>query len=642
MKKQIIVSTLSLSFLLSPSAVPLLSGQPHAVLASALPPQADSLADRILKTRNFILPEDVAAIKDARDRLRQIKDPMLIKEIWEPIAEKKGDQEGYEFVTKKNLIDLISDMGFYYSPNLEDLETIRRKHYPLLSQLAKLSGIENGANGFDFTDVTEFVGALESRIQGKLKGKNLKELMKLMQQGESSKLINDTLTEVLSDKRLTISRILQGLGIQTNDLIEVKNKIGIVIDPGSQARMGLAFAYVRSQVTYSEERKEKGKTVIPHLSVLGKEIPDSMVTWKLLTKNPNVTIDKQGRIRLLHGESATVEVQAVLTNLDKPLLDSRTVQLGSSTEVPLPPQAAELVKKLSAIHSKILPEDLPAILEARDRLKQVKDPMLVKEIWEPIAAKKGDSQAYEFVTQENLISFISDLAIVYDPKLTDLEAIRRKYYPFFSQLVQLSGIEGGMNSVSFGDATDFINAMEKAAKNRLSEMSMADLMKLTQKDEAARLINGVLEDVLKDKRLVFSQVLRGLNIQAKDFIEVKNKIGIVADPDSRARIALAMAYIRSEIQYQQKTSQNGRVVKPELQVFGKTIPNSLLTWEIIKGHPHVKLSKDGTLTLTKGNNAKVTLKATLTAFDKPLLDEMQVEIRADKKGLDDAEEEAGE
>ncbi|WP_058301290.1 hypothetical protein [Gorillibacterium timonense] len=565
MPKKLLISVLSASLLTGSLSVPAVAWGETAKAGSAagsetglteaerlnslsggivpLPDAAKPLIDQLQRLRAAILPEDLLVLKEARERVRELDDPALFAEIGYKLALAKAGKAGYDSITPQALMELIHDLAFDYDPTLTDLAMVRTKHAELLSDLVRLSGNPNGMDGIDYGDLAAFSLRYASYLQTAASGKDL---TALLNRKTVSTLLNQALADTLDDNDLVVSQIIRGLGITANDIIKVKDRVSVIVDPDGSAKLAFAFTAVRSQVQYKETADTYRKTITPSLSVFGKQIPASLIEWQEVKDVPAVTITN-GKITLTSGKGAVVTVRAVLKALNKPLLDSRVVYLGSASpdKPQLPEEAQYLVERLNEVRSAIRPEDLPSIRQARDRLAALTNTALISDIWEPIAKKKGKKTGFEQVTEKNILGLFAGLGIAYDSDFSELEQLRRDNLELLDQLVILSGESKGMDAISFTDLTEFLLAYEKSMQ---SGLFTGNGKPITQK--LLDILSGTYNEnawnkVLADKDLKISKVLRGLGIKGKDITRTNSRIAWTVDPLYRARFGLLLAYFKT-------------------------------------------------------------------------------------------------
>jgi len=565
LSQRLLISVLSTSLLAGSVSVPAVAWGESAAAGSktvnaelstqpnhGIPPLPDSaniLKKQLQRIHDAILPEDLLVLKEARERVRELNDPSLFAEIGYKLALAKSGKKGYDSVTPEALLELVNDLAIDYDPSLSDLALVRAKHAALLSELVRLSGNKAGMNGVDYNDLylfaTRYVNQLQSAVDGK-------DLSQFANRKAVSALLNQALADTLGESDLAVSRIIGGLGITADDIINDKNRVSVVVDPDGKAKLALALAIVRSHVVYGETADQGRKTIVPSLWLNGRKIPSSLIEWQEVKDVPEVAI-KDGKIVLLSGTGTAVTVRAVLKSNNKPLLDSRVVYLGTanSNKPQLPEGAQYLVGRLNEIHAAIRPEDLPSIRQSRDKLAALTDTTLIRDVWEPIAKKKkGKKAGFEQVTEKNILAFIAGLGITYDSGFSDLEQLRRDNAELFNQLVVLSGEPKGMEAISFADLTEFLLAYEKELQSgvltgngKLKEQQLLQVLSDKYGEKA-------WDKVLANKKLKLSAVLRGLGIKGKDIQATSSRIAWTVDPSYRARFGLLLAYAKTQLNIQ--------------------------------------------------------------------------------------------
>lgn len=559
LSKRLLISVLSTSLLAGSVSIPAMAWGESAAADSKtanaglstqlnagippLPTQANNLKYQLRRIHAAILPEDLPVLKEARERARELNDPSLFAEIGSKLVLAKSGKTGYDSVTPEALLELVNDLAFDYDPDLNGLALVRAKHTALLSDLIRLSGNPAGLDGIDYGDLTAFSLSYVSHLKTAVSGKDVTQLL---DRKTVSALLNQALAETLDESDLVVSQIIGGLGITADDIISVKNRVSVIVDPDGKAKLALALAVARSRAVYKETADSSRKTIVPEVWVFGRQVPASLIEWQEVKDVPKAAV-KDGKIVLVSGKGAVVTVRAVLKGINKPLLDSQVVYLGKANpnQPQLPEGAQYLVDRLNEVHAAIRPEDLPSIRQSRDKLAALTDTKLISDIWKPIAKKKGKKAGFEQVTEKNILAFIAGLGITYDSGFSELEQLRQDNAELLNQLVVLSGEPKGTAAISFADLTEFLLAYEKEIQSGILSEKGKSKEQLLLTFLSDKYSEKAWNKVLANKKLKISAVLSGLGIKGKDIAATNSRIAGAIDPLYRAQFGLVLAYIKT-------------------------------------------------------------------------------------------------
>jgi len=276
--------------------------------AATLPPAAQEVLDVFDNIKSKMTDEERAAVGNTRAALATLNDVTLLNPIWDGIEAKLAtvNAADYPLVTKSNVLALIKDFHFFYVANDVTLAQIWEKHRPLIDQLAKLGGVTGGLNEIDFTDFTEFYVAVVEKAKSEFSSPE-KIMGYLATRGGVSDLIDVCLEAALNNTNLMFSKVFANLGITGAELIQVKNAMGAVVDPDLKARDALAMGYIRSQTVFSKTESANGRVVTPKLTVLGRDIPNEVLTWTVKS-GANVTYDANQKAFVLANTATSSQV----------------------------------------------------------------------------------------------------------------------------------------------------------------------------------------------------------------------------------------------------------------------------------------------------------------------------------------------
>lgn len=284
-----------------------------------------------------------------------------------------------------------------------------------------------------------------------------------------------------------------------------------------------------------------------------------------------------------------------------------------------------LLNRINRIHDMILPEDLPYVRDSKERLaERLNDSgstALIIEIWNKINILKGTASGYDRITGDNLLKLTAAIDFAYYEDGRNIEQLRADtdFIEMFNQLDRLAGLEQVWNGDHFDDIAAFILAVEAGMKSAVNKKTLVELVALSLNEEAINgMIGSAVQDVLnRNHDLWLSKLLQNLNIQPSDLAAAYRRIAEEADPDKKARMAIAAAYLRTEADYTSTVLDNGRQLTSTLRILGRIIPNVFLEWTKESGDEGVFVSTNGDVKLEDGySSGSAVIKATDILFGK--------------------------
>jgi hypothetical protein len=250
--------------------------------------------------------------------------------------------------------------------------------------------------------------------------------------------------------------------------------------------------------------------------------------------------------------------------------------------------------ELNNIHSNLATDDeRSAVRAARDNLKtlgaDLSDVNLVSDVWQLIQNKITLSgKSYPDLSDQKLLGLISSLGSVsYSSDGSTLSAYLHDpaNFAFIQALADLAGLTGGL---TVQDAADFAAALQTAYANQINDTAKITLAAAsgTAQDFIRTITKSALVEVMQNSSLKLSQVLTNLNADfdyspvADALTSTLNKIGDRVDASHNARIALALAVVRSHSAVSLLGNSDGRTGDFQFTVLGKAMPISTYTVEV--------------------------------------------------------------
>ncbi|WP_201319225.1 S-layer homology domain-containing protein [Paenibacillus sp. EPM92] len=248
---------------------------------------------------------------------------------------------------------------------------------------------------------------------------------------------------------------------------------------------------------------------------------------------------------------ATLSVSLVYGSLlcgPVPLADRLQGEVYAAT-VPFPNK--QLLDEINLLRSIMTSEELQAIKEARERMVAMRSDLsgnrdLVKPVWGKIETRKGQSESYPEVTQENVLHLVLELAFYYDQQGRGLNTVitSEKNRQIVDQLIKLGGFPGGINDVTLNDVNLIISKIKMNIINRYRSMTLSQLLRLaSDPDQVYSMIEEDLQRIVNDPGLKISKLLNNLGITGKDLSDTVRLF--IPEVDSERKAVLAWASVIS-------------------------------------------------------------------------------------------------
>jgi hypothetical protein len=247
---------------------------------------------------------------------------------------------------------------------------------------------------------------------------------------------------------------------------------------------------------------------------------------------------------------------------------------------------SEISDKLNALYEQLTQEEKDAISAARDKLKNVSETnyALIEPMW--TSALQGSGLA-----KESLIQLIAGTGVFYDPMLGDLEAARLNpvYRDTLNQLAQVAGLSLNGSStatdIAFDDLIAFTNTLEAAVEDEMKKYEWNELVSQVINPDLTfnftfmqSVISNATQVVIDNPALDLSKVIKGLGIDAAMLADVRANFDAEVDPSKAGQKAIAAAYVRTQVDVNLTSSNEGRSVTPSLTLLNRPISSLLLTW----------------------------------------------------------------
>ncbi|WP_168121081.1 hypothetical protein [Paenibacillus sp. HB172176] len=315
--------------------------------------------------------------------------------------------------------------------------------------------------------------------------------------------------------------------------------------------------------------------------------------------------------------------------------------------------SAELLGRLNELHEALLAGDPADVQDVRNlrtellSLDPVENAQLLAPIWNKISAKLPED-IDQSALRASLFRLIQEAkAIQYDPKVTDLEAIRTN--PEYRATLKTIAAAGGYTDVTMDDFLVFLfgdgnklDGIEGTVTELLSKMNTIQLIGLLgNKDGMTSVMLKAADKLLADKKgYPISAMLKEFGINSKDIgltVEaVQNKLQM----EGPAFRALTVAYMRTATEAEIEESKDGREKEFKLHIYNVDVPSFILTWSKVSGSEDVQISPDGKATLAEdaAEGTAIIQAALLNPYGGPSKVIYQSEVTLTAKTSDSEDE----
>lgn len=323
------------------------SGLPNQELKSTYASLHDALAAD---------PADLAAVKAARTALDQLLHNdaatglALTDSIWNQVSAKMGtNASNYPNLTRYKISEIMLNLLLTrYDANASHVDAIKNIYNPTLNELAKLGGLSGGLADVTYEDAVLFMDAVEVAVKAQI-GTDVSTLASFLSKSAAEAKVKAAITDVMNqmqdgDYKYKFAKVLKGIGITSDDILEVKTKLEAAIDPQKSAEKALAAAYVRMETNFAEaSTSSDGRTKTYNFTVMGIKLPGAVISWSMSENNKvTVTHDTAGNlsVSLVSGVSSATVTLTARDALYGKLIATKSVTLttvSQGTTDPTPP-----------------------------------------------------------------------------------------------------------------------------------------------------------------------------------------------------------------------------------------------------------------------------------------------------------------
>ncbi|WP_438349499.1 hypothetical protein ACP8HI_02095 [Paenibacillus sp. FA6] len=574
-------------------------------------------------------PSDVQDVRDLRDEINGLDESThlnLIDPIWNKISVKLPESVN-QAELKVNLFRLVKAIGsIRYDSGATELEAIRTnpEFRTTLNTIAAASGAGETVNIVDllvfmFGDGDSRKG-IEGTISSEIQKMSLQELISLLgnKQGITAVLLQSTDKLLSATDDYTVSSIFNKLNITPQDIRSMIQGFQVTLQKDEPAINAMTVAYLRTVTKETAKISEDGLKHTYSLRVSNVDIPGLVLQWSKVSGSNDVKVTTAGVVTIPEGvESASAVIQAKLMNpyggaakviFEKEVTLTATVK-EEETEFP----AEQFLQRMNKLQEALRagdPTDLKAVQSLRDEilgLDVVLDQALIDPVWNKIATKLPAS-VDKTKLKASFFQLIKAVgSIQYDPKATELEAIRTNP-EYRATLKTIAAASGNSNLViddflmfMFGDG-EAHKGIEGIVREKLASMSSIELLSLlSNKQEMTALKLQAMKDLFSDTTgYKLSAILSSLGVTPQDLGLTLLGLQVKLQNYEPASYAITIAYIRAEASATETISEDGRQHDYSLKVFGVDVPAAVLTWSKASGSEDVTVLPNGSVTIPRG------------------------------------------
>jgi hypothetical protein len=293
--------------------------------------------------------------------------------------------------------------------------------------------------------------------------------------------------------------------------------------------------------------------------------------------------------------------------------------------------------ELTNLHNNLTDAEKASVRAARDNLGKLNpadtnDQALVSDLMALINAKIANQTTptdHSLLTNENILKLFVSLNLAYMSDGSEVNQYKELNRSVITQLAALGGVTVDANGLNMNVAATFATDFQASLGKQLNNPANIIAGLGSAKDTARSFVRAALLDVINTKTNAVVTVLKNIDstntytgvVNALD--STFNKIGARVDADNSARIALALAEVRSHSDVVKLgNSTDGRTANYQYKILGNVVP--VAAYNVVASSSDVNVSKnDSTNAITLLNRTNnnlstgvtITLTGTKTALD---------------------------
>ncbi|MGO4546805.1 hypothetical protein AB4Z29_18570 [Paenibacillus sp. 2TAB23] len=571
--------------------------------------------------------QHVFNLRDELDGLDDLNDQSLIDPIWNKMALKLPAHVDKVKVKADLFRFFKAVIVTQLDPQASELENIRsNSDYRAALQAISAAAGQPSLTLEDFLIFLYGDGnsrkGLEGTIREEIRNMDPFSLMALTQEREKvNDLLFSELKEVLGlSNDYQVSRVFRNLGITALNMQEVLQSFGNRLQLDTDAFVGIAVAYMRSNVSTSyriahyDGNVTDGRIYHYDLGVFGSYVLPDQLVWSKLSGSSDLLVFPRGGMQLVYpAASGEALIQVNLLHPyggpDKVILEEEMRHSHSFADFPEEPFFARM-SKLYGTLAEGPPSDLSNVRSLQDEwaaLDVDSNLQLLDPIWNKLAIRFSAAQADRM--KRALFQLLKETAGLYfDPQEARLDAIRTNadYKLLFNNIIPVysNGAEQ-LLILLFGDDAAR-GGVQGEWLGLLARQSPQDLIALLHNDEKRKQqLRSAIDTVFSESDdgqqatyfYALGSALKQRGVTTEDILSVLSGFEDKLAHSESAASAMLSAYFRSEAQETAIISDDGLKHAYALSVLGKSVPAELLTWSKVSGSNAVTVLPDGVVTI---------------------------------------------
>ncbi|CAM4491576.1 hypothetical protein PAEN110709_23250 [Paenibacillus endophyticus] len=571
--------------------------------------------------------QHVSNLHDELDGLDDLNDQTLIDPIWNKMSLKLPAHVDKEKVKADLFRFFKAVIVSQLDPQASDLENIRSNaDYRAALQAISAAAGQPSLTLEDFLIFLYGDGnsrkGLEGTVREEIRNMDPFSLMALTQEREKvNDLLFSELKEVLGlSSDYQVSRVFRNLGVTALNVQEMLQSFGNRLQLDTDAFVGIAVAYMRSNVktTYRiahyDGNVTDGRIYHYDLGLFGAYVLPDQLDWSKRSGSSDLKVFPRGGMELVYpAASAEALIQVNLLHPyggpDKVILEKEMRHSHSFAGFPEEPFFARMGKLYGKLEEGP-PSDLSNVRSLQEEwaaLDVNSNLQLIDPIWNKLAIRFTAAQAEGM--RMALFQLLKETAGLYfDPQEARLDAIRTNadYKLLLNNIIPVySNGADQLLILLFGDDAAR-GGVQGEWLGLLAGQSPQDLIALLHNEEKRKqLLRSAIDTVFSESDdgqqttyfYALGSALKQRGVTTEDLLSVLSSFEDKLAHSESAASAMLSAYFRSETQETAIISDDGLKHAYALSVLGKSIPAELLTWSKVSGSDAVTVMPDGVVTI---------------------------------------------
>ncbi|WP_339209206.1 hypothetical protein MHH56_15620 [Paenibacillus sp. FSL K6-3182] len=567
--------------------------------------------------------QHVSNLHDELNGLDDLNDQTLIDPVWNKILLKLPAHVDKVKVKADLFRFLKAVIVSQFDPKASELENIRgNADYRAAIQAISAAAGQPSLTLEDFLLFLYGDGnsrkGLEGSVKDEIHNMDPFSLMALTQEREKVyNLLFSEMKEVLGlSNDYQVSRVFRNLGVTALNVQEMLQSFGNRLQLDTDAFVGIAVAYMRSNVSTSyriahyDGNVTDGRIYHYDLGVFGAYVLPAQLVWSKRSGSSDLKVFPSGGMELVYpARSAKALIQVNLLHPyggpDKVIFEKEVRHSHSFADFPEEPFIARMGKLYGTLEEGP-PSDLSNVRSLQEEWAAL-DVNSNLQLLDPISNKLTPAQADGMKIA--LFQLLKETAGLYfDPQEARLDAIRTNadYKLLLNNIIPVysNGAEQ-LLILLFGDDAAR-GGVQGEMLGLLARQSPEDLIALLHNEEKRKqLLRSAIDTVLSEsddgQRTTYfyalGSALKQRGVTTEDLLSVLSDFEDRLGHSESATSAMLSAYFRSETQETANISDDGLKHTYALSVLGKSVPAELLTWSKVSGSDAVMVMPGGVVTI---------------------------------------------